>query len=127
MLSKSEVIVVCASLNDATRGLLDARRLGLLKPTANLVNVARGAIIDQAALLQVLRDNKIAGAALDVFVDEPLIGEPNESVVELSKLPNVVATPHIGYNTNEATVRLGEEMYANIVACLKDQPQNVVN
>jgi phosphoglycerate dehydrogenase-like enzyme len=127
LVSTSDVIIVCASLNDTTRGLLNAQRLELLKPTAYLVNVARGAIIDQVALTRVLRNNKIAGAALDVFTDEPLVGEPNESIVELSGLPNVVATPHIGYNTNETTFRLGEEVYANIVACLNGEPQNVIN
>jgi D-3-phosphoglycerate dehydrogenase len=127
LLSNSDVVLVCASLNGATRGLLDVRRLELLKPTAYLVNVARGAIIDQGALTQVLCDNKIAGVALDVFADEPLVGEPNESIVELSRLPNVVATPHIGYNTNETASKLGEEVYGNIIACLNDQPQNVVN
>jgi D-3-phosphoglycerate dehydrogenase len=127
LLSNSDVVIVCASLNDATRGLLDARRLGLLKQTTYLVNVARGAILDQEALMQALRNNKIAGAALDVFADEPLVGEPNENIVELSKLPNVVATPHIGYNTNETTFRLGEEIYTNIVACLNDEPQNIIN
>lgn len=127
MLSDSDVVVLCASLNDTTRDLVDARRLELLKPTAYLVNVARGAIVDQAALMRALKENKIAGAALDVFADEPLVGEPNEDIVELSKLANVVATPHIGYNTEETTFRLGEEVYSNVVACLNDQPQNVIN
>jgi len=127
LLCNSDVVAVCVALNDATRGLLDARRLGLLKPTAYLVNVARGAIIDQAALLQLLRDNKIAGAGLDVFADEPLVGEPDEAIVELAKLPNVAATSHIAYNTQETTLRLGEEIYANVVACLNGQLQNVVN
>jgi phosphoglycerate dehydrogenase-like enzyme len=127
LLSSSDVVIVCASLNDATRGLIDARRLSLVKPSAYLVNVARGAIVDQDALMLSLREHKIAGAALDVFADEPLVGEPNGKIVELSKLPNVVATPHIAYNTEETTHRLGEETYANIVACLDGKPQNVVN
>ena len=127
LLGESDVVVLCASLNDATRGLIDSRRLGLLKPTAYLVNVARGAIVDQEALMQALRGHKIAGAALDVFADEPLVGEPNDQIVQMSKLPNVIATPHIGYNTQETTVRLGEEIYANIVACMDGRPQNLVN
>jgi phosphoglycerate dehydrogenase-like enzyme len=127
LLRNSDVVVLCAPLNDATRGLINARRIGLLKPTAYLVNIARGAIVDQDALLHALQDHKIAGAALDVFADEPLVGEPTESIVELSKLHNVIATPHIGYNTQETTFRLGEEIYANIFACLNNQPQNVIN
>jgi len=127
LLKNSDVMVICASLNDATRGLIDARRLSLLKPTAYVVNVARGAIVDQGALLDALQNRRIAGAALDVFTDEPLVGEPNDKIVELSKLPNVVATPHIGYNTEETTFRLGEEIYANLVACRDNRPQNIVN
>lgn len=127
LLKNSDVVVLCAALNDETRGLIDARRLSLLKPNAYLVNVARGAMIDQDALMLCLREHKIAGAAFDVFADEPLTGEPNGKIVELAKLPNVVATPHIGYNTEETTHRLGKVMYANIVACLDGKPQNVVN
>jgi phosphoglycerate dehydrogenase-like enzyme len=127
LLSSSDVVILCVPLNDATRGLIDARRLALLKPTAYLVNVARGAIVDQDALLGALRESKIAGAALDVFVDEPLAGVPSEQIVELAKLPNVVATPHIGYNTEETTFRLGEEIYSSIVACVNEQPVNIVN
>jgi phosphoglycerate dehydrogenase-like enzyme len=127
LLRDSDIIVICASLNDATRGLIDSRRLGLIKATAYLVNVARGAIVDQEVLTQALRERKIAGAAVDVFADEPLVGEPNDKIVQLSKLSNVIATPHIGYNTQETTFRLGEEIYANIVACTDGKPQNVVN
>jgi phosphoglycerate dehydrogenase-like enzyme len=93
LLTDSDVVVVACPLTDETRGLLDARRLGLMKPTAFLVNVARGAIVDQQALVEALREERIAGAGLDVFDPEPL--PAGEALLEL---PNVVGAPHsLGY------------------------------
>lgn len=127
LLTDSDAVILCLPLNNATKGLLDARRLSLLKPTAILVNVARGGIVDQDALAAALKAGKIAGAGLDVFVDEPLSGKPTPQMITLSQLPNVVATPHIAYNTEETVYRLGEEVYTNIVACINNQPVNVIN
>ena len=93
LLAESDVVVVACPLTDATRGLLDARRLGLMKPTAVLVNVARGAIVDQAALVDALASGRLAGAGLDVVDPEPL---PPDA--PLLALPNVVGAPHsLGY------------------------------
>lgn len=93
LLADSDVVVVACSLNDSTRRLLDARRLALMKPTAFLVNVARGAIVDQDALVEALREGRLAGAGLDVVDPEPL---PADS--PLLELPNVVGAPHaLGY------------------------------
>jgi phosphoglycerate dehydrogenase-like enzyme len=95
LLRDSDVVSVHAALTPQTRGLIDARRLGLLKPTAYLVNTARGPIIDEAALIDALAQRRIAGAALDVFDTEPLpAGHP------LSRLPNVILTPHLGWPTD---------------------------
>ena len=77
-------------LTEDTRGLIDRRALGLMKPSAVVVNVGRGAVIDQAALVQALRDGIIAGAGLDVFEREPL---PSDS--PLYDMDNVVITPHV--------------------------------
>lgn len=79
------------------------------------MNVARGAIVDQEALMQALRERKIAGAAVDVFVDEPLVGEPNDKIVQLSKLPDVIATPHIGYNTQETALDLAKKFMLTLL------------
>lgn len=127
LLGSSDFVALCLPLSDKTRGLIDARRLGLLKSNAILVNVARGPIVDQEALMQALKAGSIAGAGLDVYNDEPLVGDPPRSIVELANLPNVVATPHYGYNTAETAERLGDELYANIESCLRGDPINVVN
>jgi phosphoglycerate dehydrogenase-like enzyme len=95
LLRDSDVVSVHAALTPQTRGLIDARRLGLMKPTAYLVNTARGPIVDETALVDVLSKRRIAGAALDVFDTEPLpAGHP------LSRLPNVILTPHLGWPTD---------------------------
>ncbi len=93
LLEESDVVVVTCPLTDETRGLLDARRLALMKPTAFLVNVSRGAVIDQAALVDALREGRLAGAGVDVVDPEPL--PPDAPLLEL---PNVVGAPHsLGY------------------------------
>jgi phosphoglycerate dehydrogenase-like enzyme len=93
LLGEADVIVVACPLTDATRGLLDRRRLGLMKPTAFLVNVARGAIVDQAALVDALRDERLAGAGVDVVHPEPLPADD-----PLLSAPNLIGAPHsLGY------------------------------
>ena len=96
LLREADVVSVHATLSDETRGLLDARRLALMKPGACLVNTARGPIVDEAALVQALTTRRIAGAALDVFDREPL--PPQHP---LRSLPNVVLTPHLGWPTDK--------------------------
>jgi phosphoglycerate dehydrogenase-like enzyme len=95
LLCTSDVISVHATLAPETRGLIDARRIALMKPTAYLINTARGPIVDEAALVDALASRRIAGAALDVFDTEPLPkGHP------LTRLPNVLLTPHLGWPTD---------------------------
>ncbi len=97
LLRESDVVSVHATLAPESRNLLDARRIGLMKPTAYLINTARGPIVNEAAMIAALAEGRIAGAGLDVFDQEPLpAGHP------LTTLPNVVLTPHIGWPTDEA-------------------------
>ncbi len=126
LIISSDYLVICAPLNSSTKGLIDKRRLGLLKPSAVLVNVGRGAIVDQSYLIEVLRQKKIRGAGLDVYDGEPLTGIPNETIVELANLPNVIATPHIAYNTVEINNKQGAEILANLESCIAGKPINVV-
>jgi phosphoglycerate dehydrogenase-like enzyme len=113
LLRESDVVSIHAPLTKDSRGLLDARRIGLMKPTAYLVNTARGAIVDEAALVTALKENRIAGAGLDVFDVEPL-----PAGHALATLPNVVLTPHIGWPTDDGYQRFAEAACDVLVAYL---------
>lgn len=91
MLKECDFVIVCAPLTAATRGMIGAQELVAMKQTAYLISMGRGGLVDQAALLSALQEKRIAGAALDVFPEEPL---PSNS--PFWKLPNVIVTPHIG-------------------------------
>jgi D-3-phosphoglycerate dehydrogenase / 2-oxoglutarate reductase len=104
LLPKCDYVTVHTPLTDETRHLLDARRLGLLKKGARVLNCARGGIIEEAALAEALKSGHLAGAALDVFVDEP---PPADH--PLLKLPTLIATPHLGASTMEAQVSVAQE------------------
>lgn len=96
VLSQADIVSLHVPLNDATRGMIGARELAWMKPGAYLVNTARADVVDGAALLEVLHAGKIAGAALDVFSEEPI--GPDDP---LAQLPNVVCTPHLGGATRD--------------------------
>ncbi|MCA1585091.1 MAG: D-2-hydroxyacid dehydrogenase family protein [Acidobacteria bacterium] len=103
LLQESDVVSIHATLTAESRGLIDARRLRLMKRTAYLINTARGPIVDQAALVEALTDRRIAGAGLDVFDEEPL-----PAAHPLTALPNVILTPHLGWPTDEGYARFSE-------------------
>lgn len=103
VVANADVVSIHLSLNAGTRGLIDARRLALMKRSAFLVNTARGPIVEEAALVAALNDGQIAGAGLDVFATEPL---PRDH--PLTGCPNVVLTPHIGFPTDH-----GYEQFAS--------------
>ncbi len=109
LLPECDYVSLHLHLNAETRHILDARRLALLKPTARLINVARGPLVDQAALYRNLVDGRLAGAGLDVFESEPV--DPNDPMF---KLPNVVATPHVSGSTDGTSRRRGRCAAANI-------------
>jgi glyoxylate/hydroxypyruvate reductase len=90
LISEVEILLIMLPLTAATKGLIDEARLRRMKPGAKLINVARGPIIDEGALIAVLRDGHLGGATLDVFAREPL---PSES--PLWQMPNVLITPHV--------------------------------
>ena len=108
-------------LLDSTRHLVNKERLGLMKPTAYLVNSSRGPVIDEDALVGTLREKKIAGAALDVFENEPALADG------LAELENIVITPHIASATIETRQKMSEMAAQNIIAFLEgDTPPNQV-
>jgi D-3-phosphoglycerate dehydrogenase len=96
LLQQSDVVSIHVVSSARTRGLIGAREFALMKPTAYLINTARGAIVDETALVDALRSRKIAGAGLDVFEIEPLAVDH-----ALRTLDNVVLSPHLGYVTQE--------------------------
>jgi phosphoglycerate dehydrogenase-like enzyme len=103
LLREADVVSIHATLAPATRGLIDARRLALMKPTAILVNTARGPIVDERALVDALARRRIAGAGLDVFDEEPL-----PAAHPLRALGNVVLTPHLGWPTDRKYEQFAE-------------------
>jgi D-3-phosphoglycerate dehydrogenase len=112
LLSRADVVTVHVPLNDATRGLIDADAIALMKPTARVINVARGGVVDEAALAAALRDGRLAGAAIDVYDQEP----PRES--PLLDAPNTVLTPHLGASTREAQQKAGVEVAEQVLDAL---------
>jgi len=119
----ADVLSVHLRNTPEVRGIVGPRELALMKPSAYLINTARGALVDESALAAALRAEKIEGAALDVYTEEPLPPERNLFL----DLPNVVLTPHIGAVTREASTRSRAMPIDNIIAFLEGHPQNVVN
>ena len=123
LLRRSDVLVVAASLTPQTRGLIGRAELALMKPSALLVNVARGAIIDEAALVEALDGGRLSGAALDAFTVEPLPAGP-----ALRNHPRVLATPHTAGSSRQSRDRIWAQMRANLDRLARDEPlANVVN
>lgn len=122
VMARSDVVSVHLALNDGTRGLVSRRLLELMRPTAFFVNTARADTTDEAALVELLQQRRIAGAALDVFTQEPL--PPDHPLLALD---NVVLTPHIGWPADVSYTRFAEGAVANLEAWLDGRPQNVVN
>jgi phosphoglycerate dehydrogenase-like enzyme len=113
LLERADIVSIHATLAPETRGLIDARRLALMKPTAFLVNTARGPIVDERSLVDALSQRHIAGAALDVFDVEPLPpGHP------LAALPNVVLTPHLGWPTDRKYAQFADAAADVLIAWL---------
>lgn len=120
LFEQSDIVSVNLVLSERSRGLVDADSLNRMKPTAYLVNTARGPIVDEDALVEVLRQQKIAGAALDVYSQEPL---PSDH--PLRTLPNLLATPHVGYVTQNNYRMFFSQMIEDIQAWHAGAPVRV--
>jgi D-3-phosphoglycerate dehydrogenase len=113
LLAGSDVVTLHVPLTDETENMIGARELALMKPGARLVNCARGGIVDEAALLAALESGHVAGAALDVWSEEPPV---SDLVKRLMAHPRVVGTPHLGANTQEAQINVAVDVARQIVA-----------
>jgi D-3-phosphoglycerate dehydrogenase len=122
LLSKSDFISVHVPLGPATKGLIGHEQIGMMKPTAMIINCARGGVIDEQALYEALEEGHLAGAAVDVFSSEPAIGNI------LLKSDKVVVTPHLAASTSEAETSAGMDIAEQTVAVLKGRlPRSPVN
>jgi phosphoglycerate dehydrogenase-like enzyme len=122
LLARADIVTIHLVLSDRTRGLVGARELGLMRPTAYLVNTSRGPIVDEGALIATLRAGKIAGAGLDVYDEEPLPADH-----PLRRLPNTVITPHLGYVTEETYQIFYSQALEDIRAFLAGAPVRVLS
>ncbi len=122
LLSRSDIVVLHCPLNDSTRGLIDARALSRMKPSALLVNAARGPVVNEADLLQALKDGTIAGACLDVYEKEP----PLAAETPILAAPNTLLTPHVAFATKESMTLRARIVFDNLRAFLSGAPQNLV-
>ena len=121
LFEQADILTIHLVLSDRSRGLVDAEALSWMKPTARLVNTARGPIVDEQALAQALTTGRLAGAALDVYAEEPLpLDHP------FRHLPNVLATPHVGYVSEQNYRQFYEQMIEDIQAWAKGAPIRVL-
>ena len=122
LLGEADIVSLHVPLTAETRHLIDARRLGLMKPSAVLINTARGPVVDEAALADALRAGALAGAGLDVYEHEPHVNE------ELLGLENVVLAPHLGSATRDTRIAMGMLCVDALRAVLLEgrTPANVV-
>lgn len=121
LFEQADILSIHLVLSDRSRGLVDAQALGWMKPTARLVNTARGPIVDEQALVQALSSGRLAGAALDVYTEEPLpLDHP------FRRLPNVLATPHVGYVSEQNYRQFYQQMIDAIHAWANATPIRVL-
>ena len=122
LLAASDVVVLHCPLNASTRGLIGERELAAMKPTAILVNAARGPVVDENALASALERGVIAGACLDVFTQEP----PLTGDQPLLRAPNTLVTPHVAFATRESMSLRAGIVFDNLRAWLDGKPANLV-
>jgi D-3-phosphoglycerate dehydrogenase len=123
LVAQSDIVVLCCPLTPQTRGLIDAGRIARMRPGALLINVSRGPVVDDEALVEALRAQKIGGAALDVFATQPL--PPDHPYFSFD---NVIVTPHMAGITEESMMRMGAGAAAEALRVLADElPVNLRN
>ena len=121
LLKNSDIISIHLVLGERYKNLITKKELAMMKKTAFLINTSRGPIINENDLVECLKDEKIAGAGLDVFDKEPLAQDH-----KLRFLPNALLLPHIGYVTAENYTKFYEQMIENLEGCLKNKPLRII-
>ncbi len=122
LLKRSDFVTLHVPLMPETQGMIGAKELDMMKPTARLINCDRGAVVDEEALLKALEEGKLAAAGLDCFCEEPATDNP------LCRNERVVATPHIAASTMEAQRDVGREIARQVLSALRgERPQHLVN
>jgi phosphoglycerate dehydrogenase-like enzyme len=116
LLRRSDVVSLHVPLSDGTAGMIGAPELGLMRPSAVLVNTSRGGLLDEAALAEALRGGRLRGAALDVFTDEPAVP------CALAELPSVILTPHIGGLSERSVASMTERATSHVLDALRGAP-----
>ena len=122
LLSECDIVSLHVPLTEQTRGMIGEREIGRMKPSAILINTARGPVVDSLALAAALKEGRLAGAAVDVYEAEPPIPQDHP----LLTAPNVVATPHVAFATKEALYQRAVIVFDNVVGYLDGRPQNVM-
>ena len=123
ILTQSDIITLHVPLTPETKNMIGAKELKKMKPSAILINTARGGLVDEAALAEALRNGTIAGAGFDVLTKEP----PKEGNILLdATIPNLIVTPHVAWASQEAMQILADQLIDNIEAFVAGKPQNVV-
>merc|ERR1719473_1379786 len=129
LLARSDFVIPMVPLNKHTTGLVNAEAFSKMKPSAYIINTARGPIIDQAALIDALRQKKIAGAALDVFgagsAPPPPLPDDSPLYDVFNEFENVILTPHIGWQRMEARQRVVDGTANNIAKFARGEPMNI--
>ena len=122
LLRESDIVVLHCPLNDSTRGLIDAKELAMMKPTALLINAARGPVVVEADLAEALEKGVIAGAGIDVFDREP----PLDPASPILRAPNVLVTPHVAFATRESMSLRAEIVFQNLADWMEGRQSNTV-
>lgn len=125
LLARADIVTLHCPLTSQTRHLINSQALALMKPTAYLVNTARGGLVDESALIQALRQGRLAGAALDVLTEEPPSAD-HPMIKAVAELDNLFVTPHCAWTAREARQRLMDEVAENILAFTEGRERNRV-
>ncbi|HXI61421.1 MAG TPA: NAD(P)-dependent oxidoreductase, partial [Pyrinomonadaceae bacterium] len=123
-LRQSDVLTLHCPLTDETRDLIGSAEFQMMKPSALLINTARGALVDDAALIDALQSGLIAGAGLDALREEP--PRQGSPLLDL-KLPNLIVTPHVAWASREAVQTLADQVIDNLESFIAGRPRNLLN